>query len=149
MVEPGGDGMGTLRTLVAGAVRPPGMGPPGGASPEQLAALAGWLGQRLPAALAAWLSVCNGAVIGPGGVFGQRPDFRSHDIVSVLEAYPAWQQQGWIPVAGDGCGNYYILTASGTVAFIDTMLDPDTLASQSAPDLGSFMTALLAADQAI
>ena len=51
-------------------------GPPEGASPEELAALAGRLGQSLPFALAAWLSVCNAAVIDPSGVFGQRPDLR-------------------------------------------------------------------------
>jgi hypothetical protein len=150
MIEPGQDvgRLDVVHGLVAGAVRPPEDGPPQGATPEQLEVLAGRLGQSLPAALAAWLSVCNGAVIGPGGVFGQRPDLKHLDIPSALRRYPGWQQQGWIPVAGDGCGNYYILTPDGTVAFIDTMIDPDKITSRSGPDLVSFMTALLASDQA-
>jgi hypothetical protein len=88
-LEPDEQELAILRELVAGAAR---------------------LGHPLPAALAAWLSVCNGAAIGPGGVFGQRPDERFLDIVSVRERHPGWRRQGWIPVAGDGCGNYYVLT---------------------------------------
>jgi hypothetical protein len=136
-----------LRLLVAGAVRAPEDDPPEGASPAELAALADQLGQPLPPALRTWLSICNGAAIGPGGVFGQRPDRRFLDMAWLWDLYPEWRGPGWIPVASDGCGNYYVLTADGTVGFVETMSDPAKLARQAAPDLLSFMTGLLAADQ--
>ena len=136
-----------LRLLVAGAVRPPEDDPPHGASPAELAALADRLGRPLPRALRTWLSICNGAAIGPGGVFGQRPDRRHADIVRFLDLYPEWRGLGWIPVASDGCGNYYVLTAEGTVGFVETMSDPGKLARRAGPDLLSFMTDLLEADQ--
>ena len=63
-----------LRGLVAGAVRAPEDEPPRGAWPQELDDLQARLGCSLPAVLRIWLSVCRGARIGPGGVFGPRPD---------------------------------------------------------------------------
>jgi hypothetical protein len=40
------------------------------------------LGCSLPAVLRIWLSVCRGARIGPGGVFGPRPDDLGIDVAS-------------------------------------------------------------------
>ena len=60
VVEPGEDGLGIVRGLAGGAVRRPGDGPPEGATPAQLAALAERLGQSLPADLQAWLSAASG-----------------------------------------------------------------------------------------
>ena len=51
-------------------------------------------------------------------------------------------------MAGDGCGNYYVLREDGTVGFIDTMQDPGKIDRQAASDLLSFMISLLAHDQA-
>jgi hypothetical protein len=34
---------------------------------------------------------------------------------------------GWLPIAGDECGNYYVLTADRTIGFIDTMKNPGQL----------------------
>ena len=65
------------------------------------------------------------------------------------DSFPEWAEQGWLPVAGDGCGNYYVLTADDTVGFIDTMKDPGQIDRQAAGDLLSFMTGLLAGDQDI
>jgi hypothetical protein len=50
-------------------------------------------------------------------------------------------------VAGDGCGNYYVLSDDGTVGFVDTMQDPGKIDRQAASDLLSFMSGLLAHDQ--
>ena len=138
-----------LRLLVAVAVRPPEDDPPEGPSPAELAVLADRLGQPLPPALRTWLSMCNGAAIGPGGVFGERPDRRFLDMAWFWDLYPEWRGLGWIPVASDGCGNYYVLTADGTVGFVETMSDTEKLARQAAPDLLSFMTGLLAADKSL
>jgi len=56
--------------------------------------LARALGQRLPVALVAWLSVCIGAAIGAGGAVGQRLDRRALGIPSVRDGYLGWQRRG-------------------------------------------------------
>jgi hypothetical protein len=61
--------------------------------------------------------------------------------------FPGWAGQGWLPVAGDGCGNCYVLTADGTISFVDTMKDPGQIDHRAAGDLLSFMIGLLAGDQ--
>jgi hypothetical protein len=137
-----------LRRLVAGAVRAPEDDPPRGASAAELTALASRLGQSLPSMLRTWLSICRGAAIGPGGVFGQRPDQPQLDMARIRDMFPHWRELGWLPVASDGCGNYYVLAKDGTVGFVEPISDPVTINKCAAPDLLSFMTGLLATDQA-
>jgi hypothetical protein len=136
-----------LRQLVAGAVRAPGDGPPTGASPAELAILAERLGQSLRTELRTWLSICRGAAIGPGGVFGQQPDRPHLDMVKIRDMYPQWRALGWLPVASDGCGDYYVLALDGSVGFVEPMSDPGKINRHAASSLLSFMTDLLAADQ--
>jgi cell wall assembly regulator SMI1 len=136
-----------LRRLVAGAFRAPEDDPPTGASPAELTILADRLGQSLPAELRTWLSICQGAAIGPGGVLGQRPDRPHLEMVKIREIYPQWRALGWLPIASDGCGNYYVLAKDGTVGFIEPISDPGTISQRAASGLLSFMTDLLAADQ--
>jgi hypothetical protein len=109
-----------LRELVAGAVRAPEEESPRGAGPEELASLPARLGCGIPPILHAWLSVCRGAGIGPGGVFGQRPGTPFTDMAWRRDLFPEWAELGWLPVAGDGCGNCYVLTGDGTIGFVDT-----------------------------
>jgi len=136
-----------LRGLVAGAVRAPEEEAPRGASQPEIDSLQAKLGCAIPPTLRAWLSVCRRAGIGPGGVFGPRPDRPYLDMAQRRDAFPAWAEQGWLPVAGDGCGNCYVLTADSTVSFVDTMKDPGRIDRQVADDLLSFMTGLLTGDQ--
>jgi hypothetical protein len=136
-----------LRGLVAGANRAPEEETPRGASPAETDTLQAGLGCGIPPVLRAWLSVCRGAGIGPGGVFGQRPGEPYLDMPQRRDSFPEWAEQGWLPVAGDGCGNYYVLTVNGTVGFVDTMKGPGRIDHQAAGDLLSFMTGLLAGDQ--
>ena len=116
---------------------------PGGASEAELADLARRLDIALPDDLATWLRVCKGEAIGPGGVFGARPDRESDDIAAVLALHPRWRTKGWLPVAGDGCGNYYVLFTThplaGFVGFIDTIADPDHLDYLVASNLWQFL----------
>jgi hypothetical protein len=42
-------------------------------------------------------------------------------VASRRDPYPEWARLGWLRVAGDGCGNYYVLRKDGTVGFVDTM----------------------------
>jgi hypothetical protein len=110
--------------------------------------LAERLGQRLRPELRTWLSICGGAAIGPGGVFGQRPDRPHLDMVKIREMHPQWRVLGWLPVASDGCGNYYVLAEDGTVGFVDPKNDPGKINRHAASNVLSFMTDLLTADQA-
>lgn len=102
---------------------------PPGASAPQISACETRLGWKFPAKLRAWLLTCNGPCVGPGGVFGIAPLRKDLDIEGVLQLYPAWLTKGWIPIAGDGCGNYYVVagrTESGggePVIFVDTAND--------------------------
>ena len=91
-----------LRELVAGAVRAPEEEAPRGAGPAELDSLQARLGCIIPPVLRAWLSVCRGAGIGPGGVFGPRPDRPSLDMAQRRDLFPAWMEQGWLPVTGAG-----------------------------------------------
>jgi len=136
-----------LRGLVAGAIRAPEDELPRGAVPTELDSLQARLDCYLPPVLRAWLSVYRGAGIGPGGVFGPRPDAPLLDMAWRRDLFPGWAESGWLPVAGDGCGNCYVLTADGTIGFVDTMKDPGRIDRQVAGDLLSFMTSLLAGDQ--
>ncbi len=147
IMEAGGT-LEVLRGLVAGAVRAPEEEAPQGAGPAELDSLQARLGCIIPPTLRSWLSVCRGAGIGPGGVFGPRPDRPSLDMAHRRDLFPEWAEQGWLPVAGDGCGNCYVLTADGAVGFVDNMKDPGRIDRQVAGDLLSFMTDLLADDQA-
>jgi hypothetical protein len=68
-------------------------------------------------------------------------------MVRIRDLFAEWQPLGWLPVAGDGCGNYYVLAEDGTVGFVEPMNDPGRLERQVSADLLSFMTDLLSADQ--
>jgi cell wall assembly regulator SMI1 len=109
--------------LMLAATRAPDQPHPGGATGEELRDLERRMGRSLPVSLLEWLRVCKGEAIGPGGVYGARPDRPHLDIARVLSGFPGWRDAGWIPVAGDGCGGHYILVTSGDqarqVAFVD------------------------------
>jgi SMI1 / KNR4 family (SUKH-1) len=100
-----------------------------GASQKSIDAFAHRVGIKVPDELREWLSLANGAAIGPGGVFGIRPGDEYLDIESCLDAHRAWKKRKWIPVAGDGCGNYYVMPTQGDfgpgfpVAFVDSISD--------------------------
>ncbi len=79
-------------------------------------------GSKLPAELAEWVNMYNGATVNPGGIYGL------NDILSLYKSVnPSWLAKGWIPIASDGCGDYYVLDTnifiptSGThpVYFVD------------------------------
>jgi hypothetical protein len=85
----------------------------------------------MPAELLEWLAIVNGAHLGQGGLFGLGAPEAYLDIAFHSSLYPAWRAKGWIPVAGDGCGNYYVLLAGhdrgkgNPVLFVDTSDDTD------------------------
>lgn len=109
------------------------------------------VGIDVPPELAEWLRIANGAPVGPGGLFGIGTLRRSLDIETYLNEYPEWLAQKWLPVAGDGSGNYYVLASvSGAVPhpvlYIDTHDDPAKTAYVVASDVWHFLRFLLRAE---
>jgi hypothetical protein len=106
-------------------------------------------GLAVPPELEEWLHLCNGARAGPGGLFGIRPVRQILDIEEYYRLYPHWRTAGWIPTAGDGCGDYYVLSTgvedlpARPVFFIDTHECTDRPAYVVASDLWRFLRFLL------
>lgn len=63
---------------------------------------------QLPTDLRAWLKCCNGVPLS-GGMFGINQDRSALDISRIYEFLPDWQENRWIPIGGDGNGNYYLV----------------------------------------
>jgi DNA-binding SARP family transcriptional activator/tetratricopeptide (TPR) repeat protein len=126
-----------LLGLLAGAPRPPDDPPVRGAGEDEITAVAARCPVRLPEPYVSWLRFCNGSAAGPGGIFG------TGTVLEMFEIFPDWPGLGRIPVAGDGCGNYYVLDAgSGAVYFIDTM-EGDDYSYLVGSDLPHFLRFLL------
>lgn len=89
----------------------------------------------------------NGPCIGPGGLYGIRTERGSLDAIEIVAGYPTWISSGWLPVAGDGCGNFYVILMSAhggcPVGFIETIASTDQIAYVVASDLWHFLTGLL------
>ena len=65
---------------------------------------------KLPIEVREWLKFCNGVDVNPGGVIGLSK------IGKHFEWSPSWQKNAWIPLASDGCGDYYVLAASEMIS---------------------------------
>lgn len=138
-----------IKTLLSKVPSPPGERLPEGTTDAEIHSFVDRTGISVPDDLAAWMKLSNGPCVGPGGLFGIRTQ-RSHlDIESCLDIFPSWRHQKWIPVAGDGCGNYYVVPTQGEfgdgfpVLFIDMSLADDSPAFIVASDMGHFLESLL------
>ena len=101
-----------LRALALRVPAPPGYTMPAGASETAFKNFERRTGLQLTAPFRAWLAEINGAMIGPGGLFGVREPSDFLSIEKCLRMYPKWRELGWVPVASDGTGNYWV-TAPG------------------------------------
>jgi hypothetical protein len=125
---------------------------PEGATDQELFAFEKSMVLRLPVELKEWLRTCNGPCVGPGGIYGvsPAPDFLS--IEAHLASVPDWKTRGWFPVAGDGCGNHYVLDSnSGSgdqhpIYFIDHELSLTEPQYIVASNLWQFLRFLLQAE---
>lgn len=66
---------------------------------------------ELPYELKAWLRHCDGAAVSPGGVYSLFTRGPCASMDWFLGEYPAWRDRGWLPVAGAGCGDIYVLAS--------------------------------------
>lgn len=74
-----------------------------GVSVEQFNELQQKLGEQIPPDLVEWLSMCNGF----GGKYIEYL-MGHNEIISLSELYPYYNQHfRSLPIAGDGCGDYY------------------------------------------
>jgi DNA-binding SARP family transcriptional activator len=132
-----------LLGLLAQAPRPPDDPPVRGAAEDEIAAVAARCPVRLPESYVSWLRFCNGSAAGPGGIFG------TGTVLETFEIFPGWAELGRIPVASDGCGNYYVLdAASGAVYFADTM-EGDDFSYLVGSDLPHFLRFLLSRETGV
>lgn len=125
---------------------------PEGASQHQCNELEGRTGITLPPEFRAWLMIANAPCVGPSGMFGIRPKREHLDIEMVLAFVPGWRDRGWLPIAGDGCGNYYIVATRGDfgpnhpVLFFDMIHDREVPEYVVASDVGPFLKFLFEDD---
>ena len=138
-----------VKDLLSKLPRPPKVSLPGGASDADIQAFSDRTGIKVPPPLAEWLKLCNGPMVGPGGLFGIPPVRKHLSIEYIYEIYPEWRAKAWIPLSSDGCGNYYILASAQDfgpgwpVLFIDTMEARDRPAYIVASGIWRFLVFLL------
>ena len=131
------------------APAPPGNSLPTGTSDAALQCAESTYGITFPPKLRDWLLTSNGACIGPGGLVGIDASRDSSDLGAILNNYPTWRDKGWIPVAGDGCGNYYVVATQNEfgvgepVLFVDAHETPDEPAFIAGSDTWFFLKFLL------
>lgn len=101
-------------------------------------------GIQIPRQLQDWLQTSNGPRIADG-IYGLRPDCPFLDIYHKLELYPQWIELKWIPIAGDGCGNYYLVVTQNEfgegepVIFIDVYEGASKPTYVAASDIWHFL----------
>jgi cell wall assembly regulator SMI1 len=127
--------------------------PPGqeltGASETEIQSLENEIGRTLSPGFRRWLRVVNGAMLGPGGIFGIRNSRDVLSIIKYLNLCPEWKSVGWVPIAGDGLGNYWVVVPQGPdggpdwVAFVDMHEDPATVDRYFASSVPRFIEFLL------
>ena len=107
--------------------RPPGERIPDGLAQIEIDSIECRIGFQLPSLFRKWLMTTNGPCVGPGGIVGAKTPRELQNLESIYDLHPNWKINRWVPVAGDGCGNYYLLLANqrdvSPVVFVDVMKD--------------------------
>jgi hypothetical protein len=138
-----------IKELISRVPRPPEEGIPEGITDAELNSFEERTGIALPEDVREWLKVANGPCVGPGGLFGLGEIHKHFNIYSFLEMYPCWKKKKWIPIGGDGCGNYYVVATQREygegfpVLFVDTLVSPELPSYIAASDIGHFLIFLL------
>jgi hypothetical protein len=135
-----------IKELLSQVPRAPDEPIPSGLTDEVVLEFEKRAGLSMPPEQAGLLRLSNGPCVGPGGIYGVRSTRHSLDIEEFYESYPGWKHRGWVPVAGDGCGNYYVALHADDewpVVFIDTMQDAEQPAFVVASGVLAFVVFLL------
>jgi len=113
-----------------------------GASNEAIELFSRRTGIVLPEDVREWLRLTNAPLVGYCALLGIGVE---DGIEEILDRYPEWKQRYWLPIATDGCGNYYVVPTKRDfgegfpVLFIDTMADRNSPAYIVASDIGRFL----------
>jgi len=121
-----------IRDMLARLPQPTDEALPSGTTDEVINGAQTAMGVRFPESFREWLKISNGPCVGPGGMFGVQTQRRSLDIEELLTIYPEWRTQ-WIPVAGDGCGNYYVMPTATDAGIEPPVIFFDTTESTKKP----------------
>ena len=115
---------------------------PIGASLNDIRAFESRFNLRLPKPLLEFLQVINGAYVGGQGFLGINST-TNNEIGQVLELTPLWVERNWIPVASDGCGNYFVIVSLSEhdhpICFVDHEIGYDTIDYVAASSLEIFV----------
>ncbi|MCO6437331.1 MAG: SMI1/KNR4 family protein [Phycisphaerae bacterium] len=134
-----------VEALLSEVPRPPEDSIPSGATDEMKNAFEKETRLKLPPAVRQWLGVTNGPCVGPGGIMGIQTSRKTLDMQWLLELHPNWIARKWIPIAGDGCGNYYIVSTAKEfgfgepVLFVEASVDDNTPVYIVASDIWHFL----------
>lgn len=120
---------------------------PAGIGDAEVRAFEKRTGITVPKSLREWLRFTNGPRIGIAGVLGICTPDPFDDIEHYYEdaSRVAWRDRGWIPIAGDGFGNFYVVSTKARdgrgnpVLFIDCGRDPSTPAYVVASGVWQFL----------
>lgn len=138
-----------IRDLLSRVPSPPEQALPAGISDEDLAGFERRTSISLPNDVRDWLAITNGPCVGPGGLYGVRSRRRDLDIETFLDLFPSWRAHKWIPIAGDGCGNYYVIATQSEfgsgfpVLFIEPSVSTESPSYIVASGIGMFLVFLL------
>jgi cell wall assembly regulator SMI1 len=141
------DDISEIKRLLCEVPKPPGYTLPEGASLAEIQLFEERLGAKLPLQMRELYTISNGPLVGPGGLFGIKPERQSLDVEKRLELVPWFKTKGWLPIAGDGCGNYYACllrnAAKGLVFFYDSSSGVKEPTFWVASSVRRFLTLLL------
>ncbi len=137
-----------IETLIRRSRLPTGYILPDGASESEINRFETEIGFPLHPELREWLAFCNSSLLGMGGTYGIGRQLQGMSIELLME--PEWIQLKWIPIAGDGCGNRYVVDCANTkycgfVYFVDS-LAPERIAYACASGVERFIQFYLLRD---
>lgn len=121
------DDLSRIVDLLNEVPRAPGKRLPSGLMEETIAGFEERTGLTLPPEHREVLRRSNGPCVGPGGIFGIQPATSFLDIEQLYDSWPEWRERRWVPIAGDGNGNFYVavpVLGEWPVVFIETTDDP-------------------------
>ena len=98
-------------TLVRDVARFLELSEPNGATDRDIDAVALFFGVDYLGILEVWLAGCRGPFLVSQPIVGFGATKRPGDFFhyrDILESHPDWVDFGWVPIASDGCGNFYI-----------------------------------------
>jgi len=138
-----------IKKLVNEVARLDGYQLPSGATSEDCDGFSQRTGITMPPELREWLLLCNGPNLRAGGFYGIPPLPKDSDIESVFAFHPTWHDNGWLPIANDGCGDYFVVPTRAEfgkgcpVLFIDAHEDFDIPSYIVASGVGKLLESLL------